>query len=155
DRKILFSVDRLDYSKGILHRLLGFGEFLDRNPEWKERVVFVLSVVPSREEVPQYRRMKKDLDEMVGRINGRHGNIGWVPIVYQYRSLPFEELTAFYRAADVALITPLRDGMNLVAKEYVACRVDGDGVLILSETTGAARDLGEALMVNPNHQAEL
>lgn len=154
-RKILFSVDRLDYSKGILHRLLGFGEFLDRNPEWKERVVFVLSVVPSREEVPQYRRMKKDLDEMVGRINGRHGNIGWMPIVYQYRSLPFEELTAFYRAADVALITPLRDGMNLVAKEYVACRVDGDGVLILSETTGAARDLGEALMVNPNHQAEL
>jgi len=155
DRKILFSVDRLDYSKGILHRLLGFGEFLDRNPGWKEKVVFVLSVVPSREEVPQYRRMKKDLDEMVGRINGKHGNVGWTPIVYQYRSLPFEELTAFYRMADVALITPLRDGMNLVAKEYVACRVENDGVLILSETAGAARDLGEAIIVNPNHQAEL
>jgi trehalose 6-phosphate synthase/phosphatase len=155
ERKILFSVDRLDYSKGILHRLLGFGEFLDHNPEWKEKIVFVLSVVPSREEVPQYRRMKKDLDEMVGRINGRHGNTGWMPIVYQYRSLPFEELTAFYRMADVALITPLRDGMNLVAKEYVACRVDDDGVLILSETTGAARDLGESILVNPNHQAEL
>jgi trehalose 6-phosphate synthase/phosphatase len=154
-RKILFSVDRLDYSKGILHRLLGFGEFLDRNPDWKERVVFVLSVVPSREEVSQYRRMKKDLDEMVGRINGRHGNTGWMPIVYQYRSLPFEELTAFYRMADVALITPLRDGMNLVAKEYVACRVHDDGVLILSETTGAARDLGESILVNPNHQGEL
>jgi trehalose 6-phosphate synthase/phosphatase len=154
-RKILFSVDRLDYSKGILHRLLGFGEFLDRNPEWREKVVFVLSVVPSREEVPQYRRMKKDLDEMVGRINGRHGNTGWMPIVYQYRSMPFAELTAFYRMADVALITPLRDGMNLVAKEYVACRTSLDGVLILSETTGAARDLGEAILVNPNHQGEL
>src|SRR5690606_29142455 len=109
-------------------------------------------VVPSREEVPQYRRMKKDLDEVVGRVNGRFGDTGWVPIRYQYRSLPFTELTAFYRAADVALITPLRDGMNLVAKEYVACRVADDGALILSETTGAARDLGESILVNPNHQ---
>src|SRR5690606_40111623 len=80
---------------------------------------------------------------------------GWTPIVYQYRSLPFEELTAFYRMADVALITPLRDGMNLVAKEYVACRVENDGVLILSETAGAARDLGEAIIVNPNHKEEI
>ncbi len=155
NRKILFSVDRLDYSKGILHRLLGFGEFLDRNPEWREKVVFVLSVVPSREEVSQYRRMKKDLDETVGRINGRHANVGWMPIVYQYRSLAFPELVAFYGAADVALITPLRDGMNLVAKEYVACRTRDDGVLILSETTGAARDLGEAIIVNPNHKEEI
>ncbi len=154
-RKMLFSVDRLDYSKGILHRLLGFEEFLERHPEWHEKVVFVLSVVPSREEVEQYRQMKKELDEAVGRINGRYGNVGWVPIRYHYRSLPFEELVAFYRAADVALITPLRDGMNLVAKEYVACRVNEDGVLILSETAGAARDLGEAILVNPNHKEEL
>lgn len=154
-RKLVFSVDRLDYTKGLLHRLLGYGEFLERYPEWRGRVVFVLSVVPSREDVPQYRRMKKELDEMVGRINGRHGGVDWVPLVYQYRSLAFEELVAFYRAADVGLITPLRDGMNLVAKEYVACRTENDGVLILGETAGAARDLGEALLVNPNHQAEL
>jgi trehalose 6-phosphate synthase/phosphatase len=153
--KLLFSVDRLDYSKGILHRLLGFEEFLVRNEDWRGKVVFVLSVVPSREEVAQYRRMKKDLDEVVGRVNGRFGNMGWVPIRYQYRSLSFSELVAFYRAADAALITPLRDGMNLVAKEYVACRVEDDGVLILSETTGAARDLGESIPVNPNHQGEL
>lgn len=153
--KLLFSVDRLDYSKGIQQRLLGFEVFLERNPDWRGRVVFVLSVVPSREEVPQYRRMKKDLDEAVGRVNGRFGNVGWVPIRYQYRSLPFGELVAFYRASDVALITPLRDGMNLVAKEYVACRVHDDGVLVLSETAGAARDLGEAIGVNPNHQPEL
>jgi trehalose 6-phosphate synthase/phosphatase len=155
ETRIVFSVDRLDYSKGILQRLLGFEEFLDRNAGLRGRVVFLLSVVPSREEVPQYRRMKKDLDEVVGRINGRHGNTGWMPILYQYRSLPFEELVACYRAADVALITPLRDGMNLVAKEFVACRAGDDGVLILSETAGAARDLGEAILVNPNHKEEI
>jgi trehalose 6-phosphate synthase/phosphatase len=154
-RKLLFSVDRLDYTKGILHRLLGYEEFLQQNPDWHGRVVFVMAVVPSREEVPQYRKMKSDLDGLVGRINGRFGRVDWVPILYQYRSLDFPDLVAHYRMADVALITPLRDGMNLVAKEYLACQVEEKGVLILSEMTGAARELGEAVQVNPNHRGEL
>jgi trehalose 6-phosphate synthase/phosphatase len=155
NRKIIFSVDRLDYSKGLLHRLRGYETFLASHPEWHEKVFFVLGVVPSREEVPAYKRMLKELNEAVGIINGRFGKFGWVPLIYQYRSIPFHELVTLYRAADIALITPLRDGMNLVAKEYVACRTEGDGVLILSEMAGAARELGEAMQVNPYHEDEL
>lgn len=155
NQKIVFSVDRLDYTKGILHRLSGYETLLERNPEWLGKIVFVLQVVPSRIEVAQYKQMKKALDETVGQINGRFGGVDWVPIRYSYRSLGLEELVSLYAASDVALITPLRDGMNLVAKEYLACRSESDGVLILSEMTGAARDLGEALLVNPNHRGDM
>lgn len=155
NRSAIFSVDRLDYTKGILNRLRAYEEFLASRPEWLGKVVFLLTVVPSRAEVPQYRRMKQVLDERVGRINGRFGSTQWVPIIYQYRSLDFETLVALYRLSPVALITPLRDGMNLVAKEYLASKPDGKGVLILSEMAGAARELGEALQVNPNHQGEI
>jgi trehalose 6-phosphate synthase/phosphatase len=154
-RKLIFSVDRLDYSKGILQRLRGFEAFLNDWPEYAGKVSFVLLVVPSREQVARYQRMKQELDERVGQINGRFGTVDWVPIVYQYRSVPFTELVALYNLADVALITPLRDGMNLVAKEYVAGKPEGDGVLILSDMAGAARELSEALQINPNHTREI
>lgn len=155
NRKVLFSVDRLDYTKGILHRLHGYEEFLLLNPDWLGRIVFVLSIVPSREEVPQYLTMKRELDETVGRLNGRFGRSDWVPLLYHYRHMDFTDLVANYCLADVALITPLRDGMNLVAKEYLACQVEDKGVLILSEMAGAARELGEAVLVNPNHRGEV
>ncbi len=149
-RKVILSVDRLDYTKGVLERLEAFDLFLAENPAWRERVTLILLLVPSRTRVEEYRDLKRQIDERVGRINGRHGAVGWVPIWYLYRSVPFERLVALYRAADVALVTPLRDGMNLVAKEYVASQVDGEGVLVLSEFAGAAQELGEALLVNPN-----
>lgn len=153
--KIISSVDRLDYTKGILQRLKGFEYFLACNREWLGRVVFILTVVPSREEVDQYQKMKMDIDGLVGHINGGFGDTSWTPVLYQYRSLTFNSLVALYNVSDVALITPLRDGMNLVAKEYLACQQGESGVLILSEMAGAARELGEALMVNPNHKVEV
>jgi trehalose 6-phosphate synthase/phosphatase len=155
DRKAIFSVDRSDYSKGLLHRLRGYETLLETRPEWRGRVTFILVVVPSREQVQQYQRMKHELDELVGQINGTYGSVDWVPIIYQYRALSFTELVALYSLAHVALITPLRDGMNLVAKEFLASKVDGTGALILSEMTGAARELGEAIQINPNHRAEI
>jgi trehalose 6-phosphate synthase/phosphatase len=154
-RQLIFSVDRLDYSKGILHRLRGYEAFLQSRPEYHGKVTFVLVVVPSREQVSRYQRMKQELDELVGQINGNLGSVGWVPIVYQYRSVPFAELVALYNLAAVALITPLRDGMNLVAKEFLASKPDGSGVLILSDMAGAARELGEAIQINPNHAREI
>ena len=155
DRKVVLSVDRLDYTKGILRRLEAFGLFLERNPKYKEKLTFVLVVVPSRTMVARYALLKRQIDEMVGAINGKHCTIGWTPIWYMYRSVPFHELVALYRRADVALITPVRDGMNLVAKEYLASRTDGRGVLILSETAGAAKELGEALTINVNNDDEI
>jgi trehalose 6-phosphate synthase/phosphatase len=154
-QKIISSVDRLDYTKGILHRLRGYELFLEENPAWRGKVAFILSVVPSREEVDQYQHMKREIDEAVGKINGAYGDPQWMPVLYQYRSLPFNSLIALYSLTDIALITPLRDGMNLVAKEYIAAKRDGDGVLILSEMAGAARELGEALIINPNHSREV
>lgn len=147
--KIIFSVDRLDYSKGLLHRLHGFERFLEHYPEWHERASFVMVVVPSRDSIEQYQVMKSDIDQAVGRINALFGTINWQPIIYQYRSMAYEELVGMYTASDVALITPVRDGMNLVCKEYVASRRDEQGVLILSEMAGAAAELGEALIINP------
>ncbi len=153
--KTVLSVDRLDYTKGIINRLQGYEIFLERNPEWQGKVILLLLVVPSRIGVEHYQEMKKQINERVGEINGRFGSVNWTPILYQYRFYPFNPLLALYSISDVALITPLRDGMNLIAKEYVATRVDQTGVLILSEMAGAAKELGEALIINPNHIEEI
>jgi trehalose 6-phosphate synthase/phosphatase len=155
DARVILSVDRLDYTKGILNRLQGFEILLDTRPHFRQEVVLVLVVVPSRIGVDDYERMKRQIDELVGRINGRFGTIGWTPVIYQYRYLPFVPLVALYRISDVALVTPTRDGMNLIAKEHVASRLDGTGVLILSETAGAAKELGEAIIINPNNRMEI
>lgn len=155
DRKIIFSVDRLDYTKGVTHRLQGFERFLDKYPEWREKVVFILAVVPSRQIISKYNERRKLIEEQVGRINGKHSSLQWQPIIYRYSHVPFDELCALYQAADVGLITPLRDGMNLVAKEYVASRIAQKGVLILSELAGAASEMGEALLVNPMDEEEM
>jgi trehalose 6-phosphate synthase/phosphatase len=153
--KIVLSVDRLDYTKGILNRLRGYELFLEKDPAWHKKVVLVLVVVPSRVGVDQYQQIKKQIDEYVGRINGKFSTVGWAPVLYQYKFLPFEPLVSLYAASHVALITPLRDGMNLVAKEYLASRTDKTGVLILSETAGASKELGEAVIINPNNAEEI
>ncbi len=155
NRKVILSIDRLDYTKGIPIRLEAFDLFLDKNPDCVGKVTFVLKLAPSRTRVEHYVQLKKEIDELVGKINGKHSTIEWTPIQYIYRFLNLEKLVALYRVADVALITPLKDGMNLVAKEYVASKIDGRGVLILSETTGAAFELVEALIVNPNDKEEI
>jgi trehalose 6-phosphate synthase/phosphatase len=151
-RKIILSFDRLDYTKGIPLRLEAFDALLEKKPDYQGKVSLVLVAVPSRTGVDSYQVLKKQIDELVGRINGKYGTTDWIPVRYFYNFLPFETLVAFYSAADVALVTPLRDGMNLMAKEYVATRTDGTGVLILSEMAGAAEELGEAIIVNPNDQ---
>lgn len=155
DKKIIFSVDRLDYTKGLSSRLNGFEYFLDRYPEWREKMVFILNIVPSRSSIPAYLERKKMIEEKIGTINGRFSTISWQPVIYRYNHLSFKELIALYQAADVALITPLRDGMNLVAKEYVASCASGRGVLILSELAGAASELSEAILVNPTDTADV
>ena len=148
-KKIIFSVDRMDYSKGLMQRLAGFECFLEQHPEWREKMVFILNIVPSRAEIPEYTERKKQIEEKIGTVNGRFSSISWQPVIYRYNHLPFSEMVALYWAADAALITPLRDGMNLVAKEYVASCTEGRGVLILSELAGAASELNEAILVNP------
>ncbi len=150
DCRLVLSVDRLDYTKGIANRLLAYEAFLEANPAWHGKAVLLMVVVPSRTGVVDYQKMKARIDELVGKINGKFGTLTWTPVLYQYRSLPQGELVPLYAASEVMLVTPLRDGMNLVAKEYVACRPDDTGVLILSEMAGAASELGEALVVNPN-----
>jgi len=151
-RKVIASIDRLDYTKGIIQRLEAFDEFLAQHPQYKEKVTMILLAVPSRTSVGDYAELRRGLDRLVGRVNGTHGTIGWVPVWYLYRFEPFEKLVAIYKIADVALVTPMRDGMNLIAKEYVAANTDGEGVLILSEMAGAASELGEALTVNANNK---
>ncbi len=153
--RIVLSVDRLDYTKGIINRLQGFEMFLKKNPDWHGKVFMNMILVPSRTGVSAYKKIKRKLDELVGNINGNYGTVHWTPIVYQYTSLPHKELIAQYRMSDVSLITPLRDGMNLVAKEYVASLQDHKGVLILSEFTGAAKELSEAIIINPNNIVEI
>jgi len=150
DQKLLLSIDRLDYSKGILQRLQAFELFLRENPEQREHVSLIMIMVPSREEVAQYRELKEEIDTLVGRINSKYSTFKWVPVHYFYRSFPLEELSAFYCMADIALVTPLRDGMNLVCKEFVASKIEKRGVLILSEMAGASKELQDALLVNPN-----
>src|SRR5262249_55621592 len=146
-RAILLGVDRLDYTKGIPRRLRAFESVL-QDEALRDRVRLIQVAVPSRESVPSYQEYRGEVDAMIGRINGSYGTINAVPIHYLYQSVTVEQLVALYRAADVMLVTPLRDGMNLVAKEYAAARVDGDGVLVLSEFAGAAEELQEALTVN-------
>ncbi|OZV68040.1 bifunctional alpha,alpha-trehalose-phosphate synthase (UDP-forming)/trehalose-phosphatase [Winogradskyella aurantia] len=150
NKKLVLSIDRMDYTKGIPNRIKAFEYFLDNNPQYQEKVRLVMLAVPSRSNVPQYIKLKRETDELVGRVNGKFATVSWTPIWYFYRSLPFDNLIDLYTSADVALITPVRDGMNLVAKEYVATRTNGDGVLILSEMAGAAKEMNEAILINPN-----
>lgn len=154
-RKMILSIDRMDYSKGIPNRLEAFRVFLEKYPEHHGKVSLVMLTVPSRSKVDQYRLLKKEVDELVGRINGTFGDLNWTPIWYFYRSMPFEDLIQLYTHADVALITPIRDGMNLVAKEYLATRTESSGVLILSEMAGSAKEMSEAVLINPNHRDEM
>ncbi len=148
-KHLILGIDRLDYTKGIDARLKAFSTLLDRSPSRAHRYSLVQIAVPSREQVPAYQQLRLDIEQMVSRINGEYGQPGQVPVSYLYRSVPFEEMVAYYVAADIMLVTPLRDGMNLVAKEYAASRVDEDGVLILSEFAGAAEQLTSAIIVNP------
>jgi trehalose 6-phosphate synthase/phosphatase len=146
---VILGVDRLDYTKGIIERLLGFERFLELNPQYRRTVTLVLIAVPSRTKVADYALLKRQVDEVVGRVVGRFSSDGWVPVRYLYTQLEPRELVAYYQAADIALLTPLRDGMNLVAKEYIASQTSDSAVLILSEFAGAAEELTEALLVNP------
>jgi trehalose 6-phosphate synthase/phosphatase len=155
DKKIILSIDRLDYTKGIAVRLRAFEHFLQTCPEFHEKVSLLFFVMPSRESMEQYKILKRDLDELVGRINSTYGSLSWMPVLYFYRQLDFEERMELYCQSDIALITPIRDGMNLIAKEYLATREGRSGVLIISEMAGASKELSEALIVNPNNQLEI
>jgi trehalose 6-phosphate synthase/phosphatase len=148
-RKLLLGMDRMDYSKGIPARLRAYKRFLDHHEEWRQRVSMIQVAVPSREQVAAYQDLKRQVDALVGEINGVYGTTTWTPLQYVHRNLPFHEICALLRRADVALVTPLRDGMNLVAKEYAACQENRPGALILSEFAGASSEMGEAFFVNP------
>ncbi|MDD9946004.1 MAG: trehalose-6-phosphate synthase [Myxococcales bacterium] len=148
-RRILLGVDRLDYTKGIPQRLRAFEQVLKSDRSARNRYVMVQIMVPSRTDVQAYRELKQEIDRLIGDINGRYSSAGKVPIQYIYRNLPLDKLVAHYRAADVAVVTPLRDGMNLVAMEYCTSRIEGGGALVLSEFAGAADYLSDALLVNP------
>ena len=154
-RKIIISIDRLDYTKGIIQRLEAFDLFLSENPEYKGKVTLIMVAVPSRTDVEDYQILRRRLEHLVGRINGEHGAIGYIPVWYLYRFMPFNKIAALYHVADAALVTPLRDGMNLIAKEFIAGKTDGEGVLILSEMTGAASELGEAMIINAHNKGAI
>lgn len=153
--KLILSVDRLDYTKAIHSRLESFEMFLEQNPDFRGKVSYILLLVPTRESIPKYKENKLSVESLISRINGKYGSLSWVPIVYQYQTVEFKKLVAMYGASDIALIVPSRDGMNLVAKEYVASRPQSDGVLILSETAGAASELCDAIIVNVNDRQEI
>lgn len=146
---LILGVDRLDYTKGIKERLLTLEQFFEDYPDYLERVSFLQIAVPSRTHVPEYQELKEEIDYHVGRINGKFSREGWIPIHYYYHGLPQEQLIAYYRAADVALITPIQDGMNLVAKEFAASRPDEQGALILGEHAGAALEFPDIVAINP------
>ena len=154
-RKVIISVDRLDYTKGIIQKLSSFDRFLEEYPEYRGKVVLVLIVVPSRWKVEYYRELKEDIDRYVGKINGKYSSVDWSPIQYFYRMFRQDELISFYKISDMAIVTPFRDGMNLVAKEFIASTWPKGGVLILSEMAGAAIELSEAIIVNPNNVGEI
>ena len=147
--RVLVGIDRLDYTKGIPRRLLAFEAFLRRYPEFRRRVKLLQVAVPSRTKVERYREFRDQVHTLIGRINGEFGTPDWAPVHYIFRNEPPQEVVSLYRTADAMLVTPLRDGMNLVAKEFVASRIDEDGVLVLSEFAGAASELAEAVHVNP------
>ncbi len=150
----ILGIDRLDYTKGIPERLKAFALFLRQHPELQRRTQLIQIVVPSRETIPGYQMLKAEIERLVAQVNGEFAEPGWVPVNYIHRSLPRTELLALYRTSQVAFITPLKDGMNLVAKEYCACRHENDGVLILSEFAGAATELkAGSLLVNPYDQS--
>jgi trehalose 6-phosphate synthase/phosphatase len=153
--KLVLSIDRLDYTKGILNRLIAYDQLLKQYPEWKEKVVLMLIVAPSRREIDSYEQIKKSIDEWVGSINGSYGTTTWVPVIYQYRQFSLLELCALYGASDIALVTPLRDGMNLIAKEFIAAHTDRKGMLVLSEMAGAIHELADSIAVNPNSIEEM
>ncbi|MFC5284297.1 bifunctional alpha,alpha-trehalose-phosphate synthase (UDP-forming)/trehalose-phosphatase [Pedobacter alpinus] len=155
DTKIILSIDRLDYSKGIVQRLLAFEKVLIEHPEYIGKISLHMIVVPSRDTIPQYRDLRDDIDKLVGNINSRFRTSAWHPIHYFYRSFPITELSALYNRANICLVTPMRDGMNLVSKEYVASKTNEPGVLILSEMAGASKELIEAIIINPNNLAEM
>lgn len=150
DVKIIISIERLDYSKGIKERLLAINRFFEKYPEYIKKVVFLQISVPSRVKVKEYMILKREIDELVGKINGKFGDELWSPVNYLYKSLPQSKLAALYRISDACLVTPLRDGMNLVAKEYVSCKFEENGVLILSKFAGAAEEMKKySIPVNP------
>ncbi len=154
-KKVIITVDRLDPTKGLAGRLEAYEKFLARNPALHKKVVLVMVAVPTRSDILEYKELKERVDKLVARINKKFGAATWEPVEYHYESWPFERLAALYQRADVAFIAPLRDGMNLVAKEYIASRPKHDGVLILSETAGAAEELKDAVLVNPAQPATL
>jgi len=153
--RLILSIDRLDYSKGILQRLEAFELLLNTHPEYINKITLYMIVVPSRDTVPQYQHLHDEIDKKVGSINAIYRTMDWTPVHYYYRSFPIETLSALYYSADVCLVTPMRDGMNLVSKEYVASRINNDGVLILSEMAGASKELIDAVIVNPNNIGEI
>lgn len=155
DLKIILTIDRLDYSKGIIQRLQALELLLQLHPEYIEQVVLYMIVVPSRDTVPQYKELRDRIDQLVGNINSRYRTMNWVPVHYFYKSFSVEFLSALYSTSDICLVTPMRDGMNLVSKEYVASRTNNDGVLILSEMAGASKELNDALIVNPNNIGDI
>ncbi len=152
--KIILSIDRLDYTKGVPLRLKAFEKLLEDHEELRGKVTLILVVVPSRIHIDHYTRLRHEVDHLVGKINGIFGDICWTPVRYMYQVIPFHQLIAAYAIADLALITPLRDGMNLMAKEYLATKSNGSGMLILSEFAGASKELGEAILINPNNIQE-
>ena len=155
DTRLILSIDRLDYSKGILQRLEAFELLLKLHPEHIGKITLYMIVVPSRDTVPQYQHLHDEIDKKAGSINALYRTMDWSPVHYYYRSFSIETLSALYYSADVCLVTPMRDGMNLVSKEYVASRINNDGVLILSEMAGASKELIDAIIVNPNNIGEI
>ena len=153
--KVILAFERLDPSKGFIERLRAYREFLQQNPEFQGKVIMLMIAVPSRTDIPIYQKLKTDVEQLVREINKEFGMPGWKPVHYLYKAIPFEEVPAYYQIADIAFITPIRDGMNLMAKEYVASKANKKGVLILSETVGAAQELTNALLVNPKKPSTL
>ncbi|PIB37048.1 bifunctional alpha,alpha-trehalose-phosphate synthase (UDP-forming)/trehalose-phosphatase [Reichenbachiella sp. 5M10] len=153
--QMMLSIDRLDYSKGIPQRVKAFEQFLVEYPQYRTKVSLVMIVVPSRYQVGKYKELKEEIDLLVGRINGQFGRLSWTPVHYFFRSYPLNALSAFYRMAHVGFVSPLRDGMNLVAKEFIASKLEKKGVLILSEMAGASKELSDAILVNPNNRAQM
>jgi trehalose 6-phosphate synthase/phosphatase len=148
-QRVILAIDRLDYTKGIPERLRSFRRLLESSPELRETVVLIQVAVPTREGIDTYQELRTEVNQLIGEINGKLGTSNRTPVVYINRSIKRQELVALYRLADVCWVGPLRDGMNLIAKEYVACKGEGDGVLLLSEFAGAAAEMGEALLINP------